>query len=116
MKSTPTPTATQMEKPHPCDVCFQSKFCLPIALQQSEMARIRDVIQATVRVQKGEALFTAGQSMTKVYSVHAGSFKSYISSPDGREQIVGFHIPGELMGLEGGTAHLFHRYGGARRQ
>jgi CRP/FNR family transcriptional regulator len=107
MKSTPTPTATQMEKPHPCDVCFQSKFCLPIALQPSEMGRIRDVIQATVRVQKGEALFSTGQAMTKVYSVHAGSFKSYVTSPDGREQIVGFHIPGELMGLEGLGQHTY---------
>ena len=56
MKSTPTPTATQKEKPHPCDVCFQSKFCLPIGLPQAEMGRIRDVIQATIRVQKGEVL------------------------------------------------------------
>ena len=101
MKSSPTPTATQMDKPHPCDVCFQSKFCLPIALPQSDMARIRDIIQATVRVPKGDALFSAGQAMTKLYSVHAGSFKSFITSPDGREQIVAFHVPGELMGLEG---------------
>lgn len=101
MRSAPTPTAAQMDRPHPCDVCFQSKFCLPIALGREEMARIRDVIQATVRVAKGETLFSAGQPMTKIYSVHAGSFKSYVTSPDGREQIVAFHIPGELMGLEG---------------
>jgi CRP/FNR family transcriptional regulator len=38
--------------------------------------------------------------MDKVYAVHVGSFKSVVHSTDGRQQILGFHVPGELMGLE----------------
>ncbi|MDE2254246.1 MAG: helix-turn-helix domain-containing protein [Betaproteobacteria bacterium] len=68
---------------------------------------MRDIVQNTIRIGKGERLFEAGQSMDKVFSVHAGSFKSVVSSPDGRQQIVGFHVPGEMMGLEGFSARVY---------
>ncbi|SCC94636.1 Transcriptional regulatory protein btr [Thiomonas sp. X19] len=107
MKAIPTAPMHRMDKPHPCDVCFQSRFCLPISLPQDELVRMRDIMQTTIRLTKGERLFEAGQPMDKVFSVHAGSFKSMISSPDGRQQIVGFHVPGELMGLEGFSARIY---------
>ncbi len=107
MKAIPTASIHRMDKPHPCDVCFQSRFCLPISLPQDELARMRDIMQTTIRLTKGERLFESGQAMDKVYSVHAGSFKSMISSADGRQQIVGFHVPGELMGLEGFSARIY---------
>ncbi|MHB1667348.1 MAG: helix-turn-helix domain-containing protein [Thiomonas sp.] len=107
MKAIPTAPMHRMDKPHPCDVCFQSRFCLPISLPQDELVRMRDIMQTTIRLTKGERLFESGQPMDKVFSVHAGSFKSMISSPDGRQQIVGFHVPGELMGLEGFSARIY---------
>ena len=107
MKTTPSATVHRMDKPHPCDVCFQSRFCLPIALPQDAMSRMRDIMQNTVRLAKGETLFSSGVAMDKLYSVHAGSFKSVVVSPDGRQQIVGFHVPGELMGLEGFATRVY---------
>ncbi len=107
MKAIPAASIHRMDKPHPCDVCFQSRFCLPIALPQDELSRMRDIMQTTIRLGKGERLFEAGQAMDKVFSVHAGSFKSVVGSPDGRQQIVGFHVPGEMMGLEGFSARLY---------
>jgi CRP/FNR family transcriptional regulator len=107
MNAIPAATLHRMDKPHPCDVCFQSRFCLPIALPQDQLERMRDIVQNTIRIGKGERLFEAGQSMDKVFSVHAGSFKSVVSSPDGRQQIVGFHVPGEMMGLEGFSARVY---------
>ncbi len=107
MKAIPAATIHRMDRPHPCDVCFQSRFCLPIALPQDELERMRDIMQTTIRIGKGERLFETGQPMDKVFSVHAGSFKSVVSSPDGRQQIVGFHVPGEMTGLEGFSTRVY---------
>ncbi|SBP88088.1 putative transcriptional regulator,FNR-like/crp [Thiomonas delicata] len=106
MKVMPAPSRRNAAA-HPCEQCFQSRFCLPIALPQDELACMRDIMQATVRMHKGEALFEAGQPVSKLYSVHAGSFKSVVGSPDGRQQIVGFHVAGELMGLESFAMRTF---------
>lgn len=92
---------------HPCEQCFQSRFCLPIGVSQDDQGCMRDIMRATVRVHKGEALFQAGQSVGKLYSVHTGSFKSVVGSPDGRQQIVGFHVAGDLMGLESFAMRAF---------
>jgi CRP/FNR family transcriptional regulator len=101
MKSFPIVSKIQPDKPHPCEHCFQSRFCVPIALPQEQLDRMRSIMQITVHVGKGECLFQAGEAMDKIYAVHVGSFKSVVSIPDGRQQIVGFHIPGEMMGLDG---------------
>jgi CRP/FNR family transcriptional regulator len=58
------------------------------------------MVQSTIRIQKGNRLFEAGQSANKLYLVRTGSFKSILGSPDGRQQIIGFHFPGEILGLE----------------
>lgn len=66
VKTIPAATLTRMDKPHPCDVCFQSRFCLPIALPQDDLVRMREIMQSTIRLTKGERLFEAGQPMDKV--------------------------------------------------
>lgn len=59
------------------------------------------MMTGVVRVRKGTRLSQAGQSMDHLYIVHTGSFKSVMSMADGRQRIVSFHEPGDMMGLEG---------------
>lgn len=51
-------------------------------------------------VAKGENLFRAGQPFHTGYAVTSGSFMSYKLQENGEEQIIGFHYPGELFGLD----------------
>ena len=83
-----------------CDSGAPNPFCLPPLLSQDACERIQDIVQSTIRIQKGNPLFEAGQPAHKLYLVRAGSFKSILGSPDGRQQIIGFHFPGEILGLE----------------
>ena len=61
-----------------------------------------DAIVATRRsVPRGDALFRAGVAFTSLYAVRTGFFKTFVSSDDGRDQVTGFHMAGELLGLDG---------------
>lgn len=53
------------------------------------------------RVREGQVVFRQGQRCDYLYAVRRGSFKSVSERHDGREQVIGFHLPGELFGFDG---------------
>jgi CRP/FNR family transcriptional regulator len=53
------------------------------------------------RLKRGDYLYRYGAEFTALYGVHAGSFKSVLLTEDGREQVTGFHMAGEVLGLDG---------------
>lgn len=58
--------------------------------------------QAAVRkVRRGQVLFRAGDPFRCFYQVRIGSFKTIVGGRDGREQVTGFQLPGELLGHDG---------------
>jgi CRP/FNR family transcriptional regulator len=58
------------------------------------------------RVRRGEYLYRLGAPFTALYGIRAGSFKSVLLTEDGREQVTGFHMCGEVLGLDGiGSEH-----------
>ncbi len=50
-------------------------------------------------IKRGQVLYHAGEEFSYAYAIRSGSVKTSISTDDGRLQITGFHIPGELLGL-----------------
>lgn len=50
-------------------------------------------------IKRGQRLYHAGEKFSYAYAIRSGSVKTCISTDDGRLQITGFHIPGELLGL-----------------
>ncbi|HMN66477.1 MAG TPA: cyclic nucleotide-binding domain-containing protein, partial [Burkholderiaceae bacterium] len=53
------------------------------------------------RVRRGEYLYRLGAPFHALYGIRAGSFKSVLLTEDGREQVTGFHMGGEVLGLDG---------------
>lgn len=53
------------------------------------------------RLKRGEYLYRYGAEFTALFGIHAGSFKSVLLTEDGREQVTGFHMAGEMLGLDG---------------
>jgi CRP/FNR family transcriptional regulator, anaerobic regulatory protein len=74
---------------------------MPVGLQPEELQRLDDVVAARRRVRRGAALFRQDAVFTSIYAVRAGVFKTCVSAADGREQVTGFHLAGEIIGLEG---------------
>ncbi|MEE9447652.1 MAG: cyclic nucleotide-binding domain-containing protein [Arenicellales bacterium] len=84
-----------------CDACALSGICLPSNLSVAEITVLEANIHTGVKINKGDAIYTAGERFTGLYAVKSGSFKSVIATSQGDEQIVGFHMPGELLGFDG---------------
>jgi CRP/FNR family transcriptional regulator len=74
---------------------------MPVDLSVSDLDRIEHIVQKRRRVKRGEQLFRNGDSFHSLYAIRTGFFKTSVSSTDGREQVTGFQMAGEIMGLDG---------------
>jgi CRP/FNR family transcriptional regulator len=86
-----------------CSSCSLRELCLPGELCAEDVTRVENLVYARRRLKRGESLFNAGGDFSAVYSVRSGFFKTSVLDDDGREQVTGFFMAGELLGLEGIT-------------
>jgi len=93
----PTPAKFEVT----CSSCNLRELCLPGALCGEELARIENVVYARRRLKRGDPLFKAGAEFNAIYAIRSGFFKTSQVDAEGREQVTGFSMGGELMGLEG---------------
>ncbi len=86
-----------------CTHCSLGKLCMPIAVSVEEMDRLNEVIHQGRIVDRGEHIFYQDEPFRSCYAVKSGSIKTYTVSEDGEEQITGFYLPGEVLGLDSVT-------------
>ncbi len=85
-----------------CSSCNLREICLPVGLTRLEMEYIDSRLVATRRkVARGTTLYQAGDRFESLYAVWTGFFKTAVTSADGRAQVTGFQLGGELLGLDG---------------
>jgi CRP/FNR family transcriptional regulator, anaerobic regulatory protein len=84
-----------------CSGCNLRELCLPVGLSSDQLERLDGLVAARRSVARGEALFRSGEAFQSLYAVRTGFFKSCVASEDGREQVTGFQMAGELLGLDG---------------
>jgi CRP/FNR family transcriptional regulator len=90
-----TPLKTQ------CSNCHLRDICLPCGLDTHDLERLDTMMFGRRKIKAGEELFRGGERFQFIYAVRTGTFKSSLMLADGREQVSGFHMAGELMGLDG---------------
>ncbi len=100
------PTTSQCHQVN-CSQCRLSHLCLPISLGVDQLDQIDEVVQRNKPLQKGERLYRAGEEFSAIYAVRAGCVKSVHISEEGEEQITGFFLPGEILGLDGLHDNLY---------
>ncbi len=74
---------------------------MPLGLNAAELLRIDEVVSQRKKIAKGESLFRNGDKFNALYAIRTGFFKTCVSSEDGRDQVTGFQMAGEIMGLDG---------------
>jgi len=84
-----------------CSSCNLRELCLPGALCGEDLARVENVVYARRRLKRGESLFQAGAEFGAIYAIRSGFFKSSVLDGEGREQVTGFFMGGELLGMDG---------------
>jgi CRP/FNR family transcriptional regulator len=84
-----------------CSSCNLRELCLPSGLDADDLRRIDNLVYARRRLKRGEALYHAGAEFTALYAIRSGSFKTSLFDAEGHEQVGGFFMGGEFLGLEG---------------
>ncbi len=87
-----------------CQQCELHGLCRGLGLGSSDETCLQRVVSRRLPVAKHELLYPANAPGDAVFAVKSGTFKSVVALADGSEQIVDFHYPGELIGLEGVAA------------
>lgn len=83
-----------------CKDCNLFQLCLPVGIDAKELEELDSIIKRRRPVKRGEHLFRVGDPFQAIYAVRSGSIKTYTPTEDGHEQVTGFHLPGELLGLD----------------
>lgn len=84
-----------------CSSCNLRELCLPVGLSRPDLERLDRLVAARRSVPRGGVLFRAGEPFQALYAVRTGFFKTRVSAEDGRDQVTGFQMAGELLGLDG---------------
>lgn len=88
-----------------CSNCNLREVCLPAGCLE-DLDRVQDMVSAHRRIRRGETLFNAGDGFNAVYAIRSGFFKTSVVDAEGREQVTGFFMGGELLGMDGiGSGH-----------
>jgi CRP/FNR family transcriptional regulator len=84
-----------------CSSCNLRELCMPIGFKEEDMHRLDEVVEKRRKVKQGDQLFTTGDAFKSLYAIRTGFFKTCVSTEDGREQVTGFQMAGEIIGLDG---------------
>lgn len=94
-------------KKNQCASCSLKEICLPVGLPPSDFDKLNAVIKQSHRLKKGEYLFHTGEPFQSLYAVRTGFFKTAVNTHDGRDQVTGFFMSGELMGMNGISSGIY---------
>ena len=83
-----------------CKNCGLSSLCLPVGLSDSDVERLDAIVTRSTPYHRGDLLYKQGDEFDGIHIVKSGSVKTYYAGKDGQDHVVGFFLPGELIGLE----------------
>lgn len=84
-----------------CGNCRLNTICLPLSLHIDDIDRLNSIVQRGKPLQKGDYLYRANAPFDSVYAIRSGSVKAVTISDSGEEQVTGFYLPGEVVGMDG---------------
>lgn len=83
-----------------CSQCTLGDLCLPRGLNARDTEQFEHIVNKSRSIQPGEHIFRAGDKLNCIAAVRAGCFKSYVIDQNGEEQVLGFYLPGEIIGFD----------------
>ena len=84
-----------------CSTCNLRELCLPVGLKKDEIESLDELVYTRKKVKRGDSLFRSGDSFQSLYAIRTGFFKTRVATEDGRDQVTGFQMAGELIGIDG---------------
>jgi CRP/FNR family transcriptional regulator, anaerobic regulatory protein len=84
-----------------CSNCNVRELCMPIGLNIEELSRVDELVATRRTIRRGTSLFRNGEKFTSLFAIRTGFFKTCVTTEDGRDQVTGFQMAGEIIGLDG---------------
>jgi CRP/FNR family transcriptional regulator, anaerobic regulatory protein len=84
-----------------CMTCSMRELCLPVGLEREAMHQLDQLVGNRKKFKRGETIYGTSEPFTALYAIRLGSCKTTVLAEDGREQVAGYHMPGDLVGLDG---------------
>lgn len=83
-----------------CSKCSIQLLCLPASIETDDFNLLNSIVQKRRPLKRGDILFSSGQPLDSIYVAREGAFKTVVFNSDGDSQVTGFHLPGEILGLD----------------
>jgi CRP/FNR family transcriptional regulator len=98
----PLPAAISIRdlKAH-CMNCSVRELCLPVGVDQDAMRQIDSLVTERMHLRKGDTVYRTGDPFTALYAIRVGSCKTSVLGEKGYEQVAGYHMMGDIVGLDG---------------
>lgn len=90
-----------------CADCRLSGICLPLAIAHEDISKLDQIVRRGKPLQKGDTLYSQDGEFSSVYAVRSGALKAYCTTRSGEEQVTGFYLPGEILGMDGIASHRY---------
>lgn len=82
-----------------CSTCAFSEACLSQGYDKTALAELHVLVEHVGPLAEGAHVYREGDEFNAIAAVRAGTVKTYVLDSEGREQVLGFHLPGEIIGL-----------------
>ncbi len=83
-----------------CKNCSLYRICLPKEAKECELYALSKIIKRQQSLKRNSYLFREGDPFSAIYAIKSGCVKTYRLTANGKEQVCGFYLPGELIGLD----------------
>jgi len=91
-----------------CRNCSLTSLCLPMGLTPEDVDLLDAIVKRNRPLHRGDHLFRQGDKFQCIYVVKTGTVKTFDPGEDGSEQVLGFHLPGEMIGLDAIETGIHH--------
>ncbi len=95
----PNPIADDGDEAHFCGTCAFSSACIAAGYNKPELAQLQCLVEHVGPFRAGEHIFRTGDPFRAIFAVRSGTVKTRMVDKEGREQVLGFYLPGEVIGL-----------------
>ena len=82
-----------------CSSCAFAEACVAVGYGKPELLELHCLVEHVGPFRAGEHVFRTGDPFRAIYAVRFGSVKTRMFDRDGNEQVLGFYLPGEVVGL-----------------
>src|SRR5512138_841472 len=95
----PNPIADDGDAWHFCSTCAFSAACIEQGYDKSKLGELHVLVEHVGPFAEGQHIFREGDRFEAIAAVRAGTVKTFVNDAEGREQVQGFFLPGEVIGL-----------------